>query len=191
MISGTRFEEGYGVLKNVGAIKSIEVDAYGLNFPHSLSLILIDQDGIEKTVFLGYLNYDGWGKLRWDNPAYVTEVRNRELRIYPLYPDSSPYIKFGGFQIQRDATQSGGDFIAYFKAVNIVYDRATLDTERDIDDEAIWSIIETRESDKARFEQSQFGQNQVLRYMDTLKQATEPFFTERNGDETETTTDTE
>jgi hypothetical protein len=173
----SRFEDGYGVVKNVGTIKSVAVNAYGLNFPHALSAILIDAQGNSQNVFMGYLNYDGWGELRWDNPGYITEVRNRELRLYPLYPQSTPFVKFGGFLIQRDGANEGGDFITYFKDVKIIYDKAVLDTERDIDDESLWNIIKERETAKKVWEMERFGHEQVLRYLETQKQATENTFT--------------
>jgi hypothetical protein len=173
----SRFEDGYGVVKNVGTIKSVAVNAYGLNFPHGLSAIIIDNQGVQKPVFMGYLNYDGWGELRWDNPAYIQEVRNRDLRLYPLYPTSTPFVKFGGFMVQRDAAKEGGDFIGYFKDVKIIYDKAVLDTDRDIDDESLWQIIQTRETARKIWEMERFGQNQVLRYLEQQKQATENTFT--------------
>ncbi|MDR1506011.1 MAG: flagellar filament outer layer protein FlaA [Treponema sp.] len=168
---------GLGVVKNVGTIKSLAVNVYGLQFPHSLSVILIDNEGNEKTMFVDYLNYDGWAELRWDNPAYVTQVRNRELRLYPLYPTSTPFVKFGGFLIKRDADKAGGDFVTYFRDVKIIYDKAILDTDRDIDDESLWRIIQTREEAKKKWEMSRFGQQQILRYLDAQKQATESDFT--------------
>jgi hypothetical protein len=161
----------------VGTIKSLAVNVYGLNFPHSLSVILIDNQGNEKTVFVDYLNYDGWAELRWDNPAYVAQVRNRELRLYPIYPTSTPFVKFGGFLIKRDADKIGGDFITYFRDVKIIYDKAVLDTDRDIDDESLWKIIQTREEAKKKWEMSRFGQQQILRYLESQKQATESDFT--------------
>ncbi len=177
----TRFENGYGVVKNVGTIKSIAVDVYGLNFPHALSVILIDTDGNEKIIPMGYLKFDGWGELRWNNPQYVENVRNRELRLYPLYPRSTPFVKFGGFLVQRDAAQEGGDFIGYFKDVKIIYDKAVIDTERDIEDESLWNIIRDRETQRKAFEMSRFGQAQVLRYLESQKKATETGFTPATG----------
>ena len=169
-------EPAYGVVKNVGVIKSVAVNVYGLNFPHGLSTILIDSQGDQKNVFMGYLQFDGWGELVWVNPAYVQEVRNRDIRLYPLYPTSTPFVKFGGFLVQRDAAKPGGDFIAYFKDVKIIYDKAVLDTERDIDDEALWNIIQVRETARKVWEMERFGQNQVLRYLEQQKQANElPF----------------
>lgn len=173
----SRFEDGFGVVKNVGTIKSLAVNAYGLNFPHSLSAVLIDAQGNQQIVFLGYLNFDGWGEIVWNNPAYIKEVRNRDLRLYPLYPQSTPFVKFGGFLIQRDASKEGGDFVGYFKDVKIIYDKAVLDTERDIEDESLWNIIKDRETNKRVWEMSRFGEKQVLRYLDVQKQAVETEFT--------------
>ncbi|MDR1972014.1 MAG: flagellar filament outer layer protein FlaA [Treponema sp.] len=170
-------QPAYGVVKNVGTIKSVEVNAYGLNFPHGLSIILIDSQGNEKTYFMGYLNYEGWKPLRWNNPQYISEVRNRELRIYPLYPFSTPFVKFGGFILHRDADAIGGDFISYFKDVKLIYDRAVADPDRDINDEAIWHIIYDRETQKKTYEMERFGKNQVLRYLEEQKRAKEDAFT--------------
>ena len=169
-------EAAYGVVKNMGVLKSIAVNVYGLNFPHGLSTILIDSEGNSKNYFMGYLNFDGWGELIWNNPAYIQEVRNRDIRLYPLYPISTPFIKFGGFLIQRDAARVGGDFIVYFKDVRIIYDKAVLTTEPDIDDEALWHIILTRETARKTWEMERFGQNQVERYLEQQRQATEPAF---------------
>ncbi|MCL2558809.1 MAG: flagellar filament outer layer protein FlaA, partial [Treponema sp.] len=116
---GNRFENGHGLVSNVATIKSLAVNVYGMNFPHSLWVVLIDQDGNRKTVPMGPLNFDGWSELRWDNPAYIQEVRNRELRITPIYPDNMPFVKFGGFEIRRDGSHVGGDFITYFRDVKI------------------------------------------------------------------------
>jgi hypothetical protein len=173
----SRFEDGFGVIKNVGTIKAVAANVYGLNYPYALYAILIDNQGGEKTVYLGPLNHDGWAEHVWQNPAYVTEVRNRELRLYPLYPFSTPFVKFGGFMIQRDKDQMGGDFITYFKDVKVIYDQAVLETDRDIDDEGLWNIIKERETEKRIHEMERFGQNQVMRYIDLQKKATESQFT--------------
>ena len=171
----SRFEDGFGVVKNVGTIRSVAVNAYGLNFPHGLNVILIDSAGNEKVCFMGYLNYDGWAELTWNNPQYIMEVRNRDLRLYPLYPTNMPFVKFGGFRLDRDADKIGGDFVAYFKDVKIIYDKAMLDTDRDINDEEIWGIIQSRETARKVFEMERFGMNQILRYLELQKQAKENF----------------
>jgi len=127
---------------------------------------------------MGYLNFDGWRELRWDNPQYVTDVRNRELRIYPMYPKSTPFVKFAGFVVSRDAAHEGGDFVAYVKDVKILYDKAVLEPVRDIDDEAIWGIVGQKEDERKRLESLRFGANQVMRYIEKLKQEQKADFTE-------------
>lgn len=173
----TKITTALGVVKNVGVIKSIAVNVKGLNFPHGLSLILKNNDGEENVMFMGYLNFDGWRELRWDNPQYISDVRNRELRIDPLYPRSTPFVKFGGFLISRDAAAIGGDFIAYVKDVKILYDKAVLEPVRDIDDEAIWGIVGQKEDDRKRLESNKFGASQVMRYLERMKQETKTEFT--------------
>ncbi|MDR2575733.1 MAG: flagellar filament outer layer protein FlaA [Treponema sp.] len=175
--TNTRFEDKYGVLKNVGTIKSVAVNVYGLNFPYGLWVNVIDDNGTLKSMAMGNMKFDGWGELRWDNPAYIQEVRNRDLRLYPLYPDSMPFIKFAGFEVKRDASQIGGDFITSFKDVKVIYDKAVLDTDRDIDDEALWQIINARETARKLWQMERFGQMQLIRSLDFRKQATESTFT--------------
>jgi hypothetical protein len=173
----TKITNALGVVKNVGVIKSIAVNVKGLNFPHGFSLILKDNDGNEKVMFMGYLNFDGWRELRWDNPQYISDVRNRELRIDPLYPRSSPFVKFAGFIITRDAATVGGDFVTYLKDVKVLYDKAVLEPVRDIDDEAIWGIVGKKEEDRKRMEGQRFGASQVMRYLERMKQENKTEFT--------------
>ncbi len=173
----TRFEGGYGVLKNVGTIKALSVTTQGMNYPHGLYVLLKDADGVEKRYFMGYLNFDGWKELRWSNPAYVQEVRAREIRLLPVYPTTTPYVKFAGFLVTRDAADIGGDFVCYFKDVKAIYDKAVLTTERDIADEDIWGIVSDREKAKQKLEMTNFGQKQVYRFLEAEKQATENAFT--------------
>lgn len=167
---GRKFD-GYGVVKNVGVLRSISVNVHGLNFPHGFSIILRDQNNVEREYFMGHLNFDGWRTLTWNNPNYIAEVRNRELRTFPLYPNSAPMLALVGFRIYRDAAMTGGDFIGYIKDVSIVYDLAVLDIERDIDDEAIWGILQAREENRRNQELLRLGNLQVLRFLESRKMA--------------------
>ena len=174
---GYLFEGGYGVVKNVGTIKSIQVTTMGMNFPHGLWVHLIDNDGIERRYFMGYLGFDGWRELRWNNPQYITDVRTREIRVYPIYPRGIPHVIFAGFEITRDAAHIGGDFIGYFKDVKIIYDKAILISDRDIADEDLWGIIGKKEAERQASEMERFGNKQVNRYLEAAKKATEDDFT--------------
>ena len=166
----------YGVAKNVGTIKSIAVTTLGMNFPHGLYVLLGDTDGVTRRYFMGYLGFDGWKTLTWNNPDYISEVRTREIRIYPIYPRGLPFVKFAGFQVTRDASHVGDDFIGYFKDVKIIYDKAELTSERDIADEDLWGIVTKKESARQNFEMSRFGNKQVNRYLEKSKMATEASF---------------
>lgn len=170
-VGKTRFEGGYGVVKNVGTIKSLSVSTLGMNFPHALYVLLKDTDGIERRYFMGYLGFDGWKELKWNNPTYITEVRTREIRIVPIYPRGLPFVKFVGLQITRDALHEGNDFVGYFGDVKIIYDKAVLNTERDIADEGLWGIVTQRENDKQTYEMSLFGEKQVTRFLEKEKMA--------------------
>jgi hypothetical protein len=168
--ANTKIKTAYGVVKNVGVVKALAVNVKGLNFPHGLSVVLKDADGNAQTIFLGYLNFDGWKTIQWDNPAYVQDVRNRELRLYPLYPKSTPMVKFDGFVVTRDAAHEGGDFVCYVKDVSMLYDKAVLESAADIDDEAVWNIVGKKEAERQNIESKRFGANQVLRYLEKMKQ---------------------
>ena len=172
----TLFEGGFGVIKNVGTIKSIKVTTMGMNFPHGLYVHLTDNDNIDRRYFMGYLGFDGWKELRWNNPQYISEIRNREIRVYPIYPRGTPFVKFSGFEITRDAAHIGGDFIGYFKDVKVIYDKALLTSDRDIADEDLWGIIGKKEAARQNAEMSKFGNKQVNRYLEKSKLATEEDF---------------
>ena len=173
----TLFEDGYGVVKNVGTVKAISVTTMGMNYPHALYVVLSDNDNVERRYFMGYLGFDGWKELTWNNPQYISEIRNREIRVYPIYPRGLPFVKFRGFQITRDAAHIGGDFIGYFKDVRVIFDKAILTSDRDIVDEDLWGIITKKEDARQNAEMLRFGNKQVNRYLEKAKLATESNFT--------------
>jgi hypothetical protein len=165
--------DGHGVVKNVGIIKSVKVNVYGTQYPHGLSLRIKDQSGAEQDIFMGHLKFDGWRSLEWQNPNYVVEVKNRELREFPLYPQATPFIKLMGIIIHRDASNIGGDFVVYLKDVEVKYDKATIIVDRDIDDESVWGIMTQREEARKAAEIQRVGNIQVLRYLEQKKQHVE------------------
>lgn len=170
------FEEGYGLVKNVGTLKSIAVTTMGMNYPHQLYVLLKDNDGVERRYLMGNLYFDGWKTLQWNNPDYISEVRTREIRVYPIYPRGLPFVKFCGFQVTRDASHIGDNFIGYFKDVKIIYDLAVLSADRDIDDEDLWGLIGKKEQARQNNEMSRFGNKQVNRFIEQEKMATEETF---------------
>lgn len=165
---GTKFD-GYGVVKNVGVIKSVSVNVYGNNFPNGFSLVLKDQNNEERQIFMSYMDFDGWRELVWNNPNYIEEVRNREIKRYTLYPQAEPMRKLQELIFYKNASQPGGDFIAYVKDITITYDKAVLDTRRDIDEEEVWGILSEREEARRNAEFRKLGNIQVLRYLEQKK----------------------
>ncbi len=162
---GEKFDN-IGVVKNVGVLRSVLVNVHGLNFPHGLSVVLEDENSRIQEIFMGYLNFDGWRTLEWRNPNYIEEVRNREIRTFPLYPNLTPMRRLIGVRIYRDAAMQGGDFITYLKDISLTFDRAVLQLERDINDEAVWGILQERERSRREAELRNLGNIQVLRYLE-------------------------
>jgi len=169
----TDFSGGFGVVRNVGVIKQIGLEVFGLNYPHAISVILQDENNEQQEVFMGYLNFDGFRQLVWDNPNYIDDVRDRELRQYPLYPNLEPMRKLIGFRIYRDGANVGGDFVTYIHSVTMVYDEAILQFESDIDHDTLWNIMSSREEERREAELRRLGNLQVLRSVERELQATE------------------
>jgi len=172
---GSQFD-GFGVLKNVGVVKSIQIWILGRNYSNSISLLLENELGQEQEIFMGYLNFDGWKNLTWVNPNYQTEVRNRDVKVLPLYPRSAPFLKVKGIIIHRDAAQDGGDIVSYIHDIKVIYDQAVVDRNSEVDDEAVWGILRQREEAYRNFELSKLGDLQVLRTLEVKKMAKESGF---------------
>ena len=167
--SGSKFDS-YGVLKNVGAIKSISINVNGRNYPHKLVLIFNDSDGKETHVPVGDLNFNGWRTLTWNNPNYITEVKYRELNTAPIYPVTSNSLIFAGLLVKKSANHVGGDFISYFKNIDVTFDKAIRDdVESDIDDEGVWGILANREEARRNNELRTLGNDQILEYLEQKK----------------------
>ncbi|MEW5818337.1 MAG: flagellar filament outer layer protein FlaA [Spirochaetota bacterium] len=160
---------GYGVLKNVGEIKSVSMWVLGMNFPMGIELILKNQNNEEKALFMGYLNFDGWKEMTWINSNYIQDVRNREMERYPLYPKATPSYKLVGIRIMKDKEQEGGDFITYIKEIKMVYDKAVLTLDMDVNNEQVWGILGEREQARRTYEFNKLGEIQVLRSLERKK----------------------
>jgi Flagellar filament outer layer protein Flaa len=172
---GSQFD-GFGVLKNVGVLKSIQINVLGRNYSNSLSLLLENDLGEEQEIFMGFLNFDGWKALTWVNPNYQTQVRNRDIKVLALYPRSEPFIKLKGIIIHRDGSQDGGDMVAYFKDIKVIFDQAVLPGSAEVNDEAVWGILKQREESQRNFELAKLGNLQVLRALEVNKMAKETGF---------------
>jgi hypothetical protein len=162
-----------GVLRNVGPIKTVMITVKGRNFPHSLTIRLKNQNDEYIDIFVGYLDFNGWRTFRIDNPNYIADVRKRNLKKFPLYPQEEPYVKLDSFIVYKYSDGPGGDFIIYIKSVEIIYDLAVLTAEEDINDELVWGILAARREAKKRAEAARVGIIQLLRFEEKKKMATE------------------
>ncbi len=171
---GNQFN-GWGVLKNVGTIKEVSVKVFGMNYPMGMAVVLIDDDEQTQEIPMGYLNFDGWKTLTWQNPNYIYDVAKRTLRAEPLYPSSAPSVTLDSLQFYRDAMQEGGDFICYVKDIYVKFDKAVLDDgTQDIEHEQVWGILAAREKARREAELRRLGNEQVLRYLEEQKMHKDP-----------------
>ncbi len=168
---GKKFENGYGVIKNVGTIKSIQVRVYGCQFKNSLAALIKDDNNVvTEYMFPQYLDFDGWRTLTWNNPNYIDRASNRDLFIVPLYPRNFPFIKLYSLRIYRQGDQIGGDFVTYIKDIVVTYDKAVLDKENvPIEHEQAWGILQKRTIESRNRELKKIGSNQILRFIEKKK----------------------
>lgn len=157
--------DGKGVVKNVGSVKTVSINIRGLDFPHTLNLIVEDPAGVIREIPMGRLDFQGWKTLTWTNPNYVYDVRNLSLVKLPMYPFTVPIMRLVGMKFYRNGASIGGDFITYISDITVTYDKAVDDTAPvDIDDEAVWGILTAREQTRFRLEMERFGERQVLEF---------------------------
>jgi hypothetical protein len=162
--------DGYGMVNNVGNIKSIKMKVYGQQFQNSIAVLLKDDLGvISEYSFPQYLDFDGWREITWNNPSYIDNAANRKLYFMPLYPFSEPYVTLNGFRVYRQGDKIGGNFVLYIKDVSITYDLAILDTDPIVDNEGAWNIIQDKVVESKRREMLKLGQNQILRFLEKKK----------------------
>jgi len=162
---------GFGVLQNVGVIRDIKMNVYGLNYPMSVAVVLRNENRETQQYPFGHLEFSGWRELTWVNPNYIINVRDREVKKLPLYPRNVPSVALDSIQFYRDAEQEGGDFIVYVKDIVVTYDQAVLQGfDTDLDHEEIWGILKEREEERRRAALLRLGDEQILYYIEEQKQ---------------------
>jgi hypothetical protein len=159
-----------GVLVNVGQIKSISTWVYGLNYQMQVALRMRDRNDMVQDYFMGSVYYDGWRKLVWTNPEYTDSIQDRVLQRLPLYPKSYPYIAFDSYIVYKPEIENGGDFVIYFKDVEVEFDRAIIREELDIDDEAIWNILQNERLTKRIQDLKNIGEKLYLMKQEERRQ---------------------
>jgi hypothetical protein len=153
-----------GVMPNVSEIKTLSIWVNGRNYRYGLSIRLLDRLNVMHEYFMGWLYFDGWRKLVWDNPNYTEKVSAKTLTREPLYPFDIPFMTFDSLVIYRPSDQIGGDFVCYFKSIDIEYSPFVVDTTltEDIKDEEVWGIITTQARKKRDIEDKRFVEDLYL-----------------------------
>jgi len=145
-----------GVIDNVGQIKKISLDVSGRNFKNGVAIRLRDQFDEVQEYFMGYTYFANWRRLSWENPNYVTSVDHRDLFRVPLYPREVPFKKFDSIIVYRPGQETGGDFVIYFRKIDMWFDFAVPPeslADLDIDDEDSWKILTKRARERKRLEE--------------------------------------
>jgi hypothetical protein len=171
--SGDKNEENslvMGILVNVGQVKSISMWVYGLNYQMQTSVRIRDRNEQIQDYFMGSVFYDGWRKLVWTNPEYTDQIQDRVLQRLALYPKSYPFIAFDSFVVYKPEQENGGDFVIYFKDVEMEFDRAIIREELDIDDESIWGILQKERLGERVKDLKDIGEKLYLYQQETKRQ---------------------
>ena len=159
-----------GVIDNISDVRSISVEVYGLNYPHSMSVLFEDTDGAIKEYMIGTLGFVGWRTLTWENPAFaaaesvaqpvavdgavdgVAEATDGAVEVAAAepapavdtqvqYPKVFSSIALRGIRIWKNGSAPVGDFVGYIKEIRVDYDPETIIVDSDFDNEGIWNIL--------------------------------------------------
>ncbi len=164
-----------GIIDNVGEIKKITLDVSGRNFRNGVAVRLKDNTDTVKEYFMGYVYFANWRRLTWNNPNYITSVDHRTLFRVPLYPMEIPHVKFDSLIVYRPGQFGqfeGGDFVIYFRKIDMWFDYAVAPTwfdDLDIDDELQWKILTKRAAEQKRKEELKFREQIELRRQEAQK----------------------
>ncbi len=151
-----------GVIPNVSEVKSVSVWVNGRNFNYGLAIRMKDRFENIHEFFMGWIYFDGWRKLTFNNPNFTENINAKKLRREPLYPYDIPYLVFDSIVIYRPADQIGGDFVTYIASMEIEYTPYFVDGEDDIKDEEVWGIITKRMLRKQEAEEKRLIENIYL-----------------------------
>ena len=160
------FQNGRGAIDNVKNIKKISAVVCGRNYPHKLQVVLRDSNYNEKVYTIGDFNFTGWQRLEWENPNYIANIKDRDLKTAPTYPMLNRGWKVIALRIVKDIQHEGGDFIGYIKQIDIEYDKDVIENNLDIDDDAYWNIVSDYNDFMSDYNFSRLGEQMTLEYIE-------------------------
>ena len=161
-----------GVVRNVGVLRKLSVEALGNNFRYSLYVRIKDHNNEIRDVFVGFLNYQGWRTISWLNPNLEFELfmREQRKRTRPHYPDEFPYVKLIHFMVQRSDPEITGNFVTMIKEVTLEYDEAVIETGKTEDfQEEIFGIYKEELVERAKAEMRNVDRQIYLKWEEKKK----------------------
>lgn len=169
--NGKKYEDGRGVIKNVGTIKEITSWVVGRNFNIAYIVNVRKQSGELNSYSMGSLNFRGWNQTKWKNIHYLSDVRDRILIRQPLYPVRRPAIKLESLQFFRSSEIQGGNFVTYVKDVRVEFEEAIPPStyKPDVNDEGVWGILEYENDIKKAREEERIRNIDELRQIEREK----------------------
>ncbi len=161
---------GKGALKNVGPVRSAYITIYALNNSEKIDIVTTDSSGNDFTYAFGQLNFTGWRTLEWVNPRYIEKPRAADIKELPLYPSSEFNRRLKGIQITKPNQNKTIDMVTYVRDIQLTYDQAIDEALLlDIDNEAVWNIIEQTASIRDRVQFRRSLGRRYLKYLEGRK----------------------
>lgn len=129
-----------GLIENVSAIKSISSFVFGLNYPYTLSVNLKDTKNVVRNFPLGSLHFTGWKQLDYVNRNYLSDIRDRALKLNPDYPANEHYT-FDSYVVTKLSDDPAGNFVTYFSWLKVRFDKARVNQPQEtLDHDSYWQI---------------------------------------------------
>ena len=108
----------------------------------------------------------GWRRIEWENPNYIVNVKNRDLKTEPTYPMLNRSWKLAALRIVKDIQHEGGDFIGYIKQIDVEYDKDVIQRNLDINDDAYWNIVSDYNTFMSDYNFTRLGEQLTLEYIE-------------------------
>lgn len=123
----TESESGNGKITNVGSVKSVSISGWSLNYDLTVRANMEMSD--KRPVGMARLRPQQYGtfELNWENPGYIDDVKKRDIKPQPVYPNVKSDLYLTGVEIRGKpikAEDGTGYMIVYIDKIKVVADKA-------------------------------------------------------------------
>ncbi|MBN2441576.1 MAG: hypothetical protein JXJ04_09515 [Spirochaetales bacterium] len=119
--------DGYGLIRNIGALKSITIIARSNEDDEKISIILADEEEQDTLFFIEGFRENQWRSLVYNNPDYIRDVRNLNSREFSPGVSILPHLLFKGLVIYKPEKNKDQKVILLVQSIALNYDKAYLD----------------------------------------------------------------